>query len=39
MYGKTYSGISGGYKIYVIKEGKGSRGMFPLSRDDKGFNE
>ena len=28
--GKTFSGTSGGYKIYDIMEGKGSKGIFPL---------
>jgi hypothetical protein len=39
MYGKTSSGISGGYKISVISDGKGSKGMLPLSSEDNGFKE
>ena len=39
MKGKTFSGTYGGYKIYEIIEGKGSKGMFPLSKDDKGLSE
>jgi hypothetical protein len=39
MYGKTSSGIYGGYNISVIKEGNGSKGIFPRSSEDNGFKE
>jgi len=39
MKGRTFSGTSGGYNIYDITEGKGSNGIFPLYKEDKGFKE
>jgi hypothetical protein len=39
MKGKTSYGISGGYNISVINDGKGSKGILPLSSEDNGFNE
>lgn len=39
MNGRTSSGIYGGYKISVIKDGKGSNGIFPLSKEDNGLSE
>jgi hypothetical protein len=37
--GRIFSGTSGGYNISEIREGKGSRGILPRYREDKGFKE
>ena len=39
MKGRTDSGTSGGYNISEMMEGKGSKGIFPLSREESGFKE
>jgi hypothetical protein len=39
MKGITDSGISFGYKISEISEGKGSRGILPRSNEDNGLRE
>jgi hypothetical protein len=37
--GSTFSGTSGGYRISEMIEGNGSRGMFPLSSEERGLRE